>query len=73
MRRSHEFPVNGDYEITIRLSRDRNEHVEGLLESHEVELLLDDQQVQLFTVAPPSLGPDSRPPIPRRTRRSTAT
>jgi hypothetical protein len=53
---SHEFPVNGEYEITIRLARDRNEHVEGLLESHEVELLLDDEQVRVFTVAPPSLA-----------------
>src|SRR5688572_9480672 len=55
-RVSHEFPVNGEYEITIRLSRDRNEHIEGLLEPHEVELLLDGERVRLFTVAPPSLG-----------------
>jgi hypothetical protein len=55
-RVSHEFPVNGEYEITIRLSRDRNEHIEGLLESHEVELLLDGERVRLFTVAPPVLG-----------------
>jgi hypothetical protein len=53
---SHEFPVNGEYEITIRLSRDRNEHIEGLLEPHEVELLLDGERVRLFTVAPPVLG-----------------
>ena len=36
---SHTFPMNGEYEITIRLARDRNEHIEGLLEPHEVELL----------------------------------
>ena len=53
---SHEFPVNGEYEITIRLSRDRNEHIEGLFEPHDVELLLDGERVRLFTVAPPSLG-----------------
>ena len=52
---SHVFPVNGEYEITIRLARDRNEHVEGLLEPHDVELLLDGERVQLFTVTPPSL------------------
>jgi len=52
---SHAFPVNGEYEITIRLSRDRNEHIEGLLESHEIELLLDDQRLQVFTIAPPSV------------------
>jgi hypothetical protein len=53
---SHAFPVNGEYDITIRLSRDRNEHIEGLLESHEIELLLDDQRLQVFTIAPPSVG-----------------
>jgi mono/diheme cytochrome c family protein len=49
---SHEFPMNGEYEITIRLSRDRNEHIEGLLEPHEIELLLDDERVRLFTIEP---------------------
>ena len=41
---SHTFPVNGEYEITIRLARDRNEHIEGLFEPHEVELLVDGEQ-----------------------------
>ena len=41
---SHAFPVNGEYEITIRLARDRNEHIEGLLEPHEIELLLDGER-----------------------------
>ena len=53
---SHEFPVNGEYEITIRLARDRNEHIEGLIEPHDVELLLDGERVRLFTVAPVSLA-----------------
>src|SRR5262249_34670363 len=48
------FPVDAEYDIQIRLARDRNEHVEGLNEAHEVELLLDRQRVQLFTVAPPA-------------------
>src|SRR3989442_1025711 len=33
------FPLDGDYEIQIRLTRDRNEHVEGLNEPHDLELL----------------------------------
>ncbi len=55
---SHEFPLNGEYEITIRLARDRNEHIEGLFEPHEIELLLDGERVRLFTIAPiaPSQG-----------------
>ncbi len=47
------FPRDGEYEIQIRLTRDRNEEVEGLREPHEVEVLLDRERVQTFTVAPP--------------------
>ena len=48
----HTFPVDGEYEIKIRLARDRNEHVEGLSETHELELLLDRERVGVFTVEP---------------------
>ncbi len=47
------FPLDGEYEIQIRLTRDRDEHVEGLSEAHDLELLLDRARVQLFTVKPP--------------------
>ena len=47
------FPLDGEYEIQIRLTRDRDEHVEGLSEPHDLELLLDRARVQLFTVRPP--------------------
>jgi len=47
------FPLDGEYEIQIRLSRDRNEHVEGLTDAHELEVLLDRGRVQVFTVKPP--------------------
>ncbi len=43
----------GTYEITIRLSRDRNEEVEGLHEPHELLVLLDRGKVEQFTVKPP--------------------
>src|SRR6185503_16664379 len=49
----YEFPRDGEYEIQIRLTRDRNEHVEGLREAHELEVLLDRERVKVFTVAPP--------------------
>jgi len=49
----HTFPRDGEYEIQIRLTRDRNEEVEGLREPHEVEVLLDRERVKFFTVAPP--------------------
>lgn len=47
------FPRDGEYEVQIRLTRDRNEEVEGLREPHELEVLLDRERVKLFTVAPP--------------------
>src|SRR5262249_3730564 len=47
------FPEDGEYEIQIRLTRDRDEHVEGLNEAHDLELLLDRARMQLFTVMPP--------------------
>ncbi len=52
------FPVDAQYEINVRLTRDRNEHVEGLSEPHEVELLLDGERLRLFTVKPPPSGSD---------------
>jgi hypothetical protein len=48
------FPRDGEYEVQIRLARDRNEHVEGLHGPHELELLLNRERVQSFTVKPPS-------------------
>ncbi|MEZ5363342.1 MAG: DUF1592 domain-containing protein [Bryobacterales bacterium] len=47
------FPLDGEYEISIRLARDRNEEIEGLKEPHQVELLLDNERIDLFTVTPP--------------------
>jgi hypothetical protein len=52
------FPVDGEYEIQVRLMRDRDEHVEGLTEPHDVELLLDKARIQLFTVKPPQREPE---------------
>jgi hypothetical protein len=52
------FPVDAEYEIQLRLARDRNEHVEGLRDEHQVELMLDGKRVGLFTVKPPPTGVD---------------
>ncbi|MEO7318762.1 MAG: DUF1592 domain-containing protein [Chthoniobacteraceae bacterium] len=45
-------PQDAEYEIQIRLTRDRNEEIEGLREPHELELLIDRESVKSFTVAP---------------------
>lgn len=49
----HTFPRDGEYDVQIRLTRDRNEHVEGLAEPHTLEVLLDRDRVAAFTVSPP--------------------
>ena len=52
------FPQDGEYEIQLRLARDRNEHVEGLREPHELEVLLDRERRASFTVTPPKSETD---------------
>lgn len=47
------FPRDGDYEIELRLTRDRNEHIEGLREPHELEILMDREPRARFTLDPP--------------------
>ncbi len=47
------FPRDGDYEIVIRLARDRNEQIEGLRGKHTLEVLLDGKPVADFAVQPP--------------------
>ena len=48
----YDFPVDGQYQIQVRLTRDRNEHVEGLTDAHEMEITVDGRRLQLFTVKP---------------------
>ncbi len=57
---AHVFPVDGEYEIAVRLSRDRNEDIEGLSRPHELELLVDRRRLALFDVKPPPRGDDHR-------------
>src|SRR5262249_51167712 len=52
------FPQDGEYDIQLRLARDRNEHLEGLREEHELEVLLDRRRMALFTVQPPKTERD---------------
>jgi hypothetical protein len=48
----YNFPLDGDYEIQLRLTRDRNEDIEGLDEPHELEVTLDGARVELFALKP---------------------
>ena len=56
-RLRHLFPVTAEYEIAVRLMRDRNEEVEGIKETHQLEYLIDGERVAGFTINPPG-GPD---------------
>ena len=47
------FPLDAEYEISIRLSRNRNEQVEGLREPHSLELSIDGERLELFSVTRP--------------------
>ncbi|MCS7023321.1 MAG: DUF1592 domain-containing protein [Bryobacteraceae bacterium] len=53
----YSFPADAEYEIQVRLQRDRNEHVEGLRQAHDLEISIDGVRVGLFTVRPPA-SPD---------------
>ena len=49
---SHTFPADGEYEIQVRLQRDRNENVEGMTEVHMVEIVLDVARLALIEMKP---------------------
>jgi len=49
----HHFPADGQYEIQLRLMRDRDENIEGLTGSHDIDVLLDRDLVHRFTVVRP--------------------
>jgi mono/diheme cytochrome c family protein len=46
------FPADGEYQFELRLTRDRNELIEGLTEPHEVEVSIDGVRQQVFTLKP---------------------
>lgn len=48
----HVFAQGGDYEVKVRLQRDRNEQVEGMNGEHQVQILLDREVKAEFTVKP---------------------
>jgi len=52
----HTFAQEGEYEFQLRLTRDRNDLVEGLREPHQMLVLLDGVEAHRFTVKPPTPG-----------------
>ena len=58
---SHTFPQDGEYDIQVRLARNRSGNIGGLRDPrpHTLELLLDRVPVATFTVAQPPGGDDT--------------
>ena len=52
MRVPYVFPRDGEYDVQVWLTRDRNENVEGLREPHELQFLIDRKHMASFTVKP---------------------
>lgn len=55
---SHHFPQDGEYEVQIHLMRDRNDDIEGLSGQHELEVLVDRERVERFTIERSKPGND---------------
>ena len=55
----HHFPQDGEYELQVWLMRDRNDEIEGLRGTHELEILLNRERKAAFAISPP-------PPSARR-------
>ncbi len=49
----HHFPRTGSYEVSVRLMRDRDENIEGIYEPHQMDVLLDREQIKRFELKPP--------------------
>ena len=47
---NYHFPQDGIYEFQVHLTRDRNEHIEGLNGAHDMEILLDREKKASFEV-----------------------
>ena len=73
IRIPYTFPQDGEYDVQAWLTRDRNEHVEGLREPHEMEVLLDRKRVASFTVKPPGKGESNEKIDAKLKTRITAT
>ena len=58
---SYTFAQDGEYDIQVRLARNRTGNIGGLRDPrpHELELLLDREQIAMFTIQKPEDGDDS--------------
>ncbi len=55
----YHFPASGEYEIQLRLARDRDERIEGLKGLHEIDVLIDRHLARRFNVSSQKSKPSS--------------
>jgi hypothetical protein len=58
----YNFPMDGQYTIRVQLSRDLNEQVPIYVEPQQLEVSIDGERIQLFTLAGAG-APPSAPPL----------
>lgn len=47
----HYFPVNGEYEVQVRLQRNSREYIRGLQDgAHQIDIRIDGDRIKLFTI-----------------------
>ena len=46
----YHFPVDGEYVVKVRLHRNSREYIRGLVEPHQLDVRLDGERIQLFTI-----------------------
>ena len=59
----HTFPATGEYLVRLRLLRNHRDQVRGIGEAHDLEVRLDGERLELFTIGLPTLDeptPDER-------------
>lgn len=49
-RIEHNFPLDGEYAFQLRLARNFNTNINALAEAHQIEVTVDGERVQLFTI-----------------------
>ena len=52
----HNFPVDGEYVLKVRLQRDNDNYIRGLNEPHQLDVRLDGARIKLFTVGGENKG-----------------
>jgi len=49
---TYQFPRDGEYRLDVVLAKDRNENIEGLTETHEMEVAIDGERIEVFEITP---------------------